>query len=291
MAGWRDLRPRARYVASRSDPAMSRRPLSLHHLTMLDATPSELVQVATEAGYDHAGLRIISPDTGEPFGDLVQDAAARRRLRSQADDLPGGIWDVEAVWIRADTDVLRLAPALEAAHDLRARYVLTVGHDSNRSRLVDRFGKLAELAADAEVRLVIEPITYCGVADVRAGRDLVSALGRDDVAILVDALQFFRSGVPLQELADAPRKLFPYAQIADGPSRAPHGNDALREEARYNRAIPGKGDFDLRGWVHALPPGIPLAVEVPSPVVLTMPRPLAARTLRLAVHSILESEV
>jgi sugar phosphate isomerase/epimerase len=267
---------------------MAHRPLSLHHLSMLDAGPEELVEVAIAAGFDHAGLRIVSPDTGAPVGDLVGDVAARRRLRSLAGRLPGGILDVEAVWLRAETDVAALASVLDAAVDLGARYVLTVGHDPDRRRLVDRFGALAELAAGAGIRLVIEPITYCAISDIKAARSLIDELGRDDVAVLVDALQFFRSGASLDELRGAPPSLFPYAQIADGPVRAPEGLDALRAEARSNRAVPGTGEFDLRGWVSALPPGIPLAVEVPSPVVRALPPEDAARMLRRAVEEVLD---
>ena len=75
---------------------MTQRPISLHHLTMLDADPGELVSLAAAAGYEHAGLRIISPDTGEPFGQLIGSEPARRDLRARAADLPGGILDVEA---------------------------------------------------------------------------------------------------------------------------------------------------------------------------------------------------
>lgn len=266
------------------------RPLSLHHLTMLDATPAELIAAAAEGGFDFAGLRIVSPDTGLPFGDLITDPTARRRLRARIADLPGGIWDVEAIWLRPGTDVAALAPALETARDLGARFVLTVGHDHDRGRLVDHYGALAELAADAGVRLVIEPITYCAVNDVPAAQDVIASVGRDDVAILVDALQFFRSGVGLGALRAGPPSLFPYAQIADGPAGAPDGVAALRNEARTDRLVPGAGEFDLRGWLSALPAQVPLAVEVPSSAVRALPRGAAARMLRQAVDGLLGDE-
>jgi sugar phosphate isomerase/epimerase len=262
-------------------------PLSLHHLTMLDASPTELVGAALAAGYDHAGLRVVSPDDGKPFGDLVDSGRARRELLAQAVDLPGGILDVEAVWLRSRTEVEDLVPALSAAQEIGARYVLTVGHDSDRRRVVDKMGRLAELAASFDLRLAVEPITYCGVNDLRSARAVVEELGRDDVFVLVDALQFFRAGLGMEELMRTPRNLLPYAQIADGPRVAPVGPNALREEARTSRLVPGTGDFDLSGWVAALPPGIPLAVEVPSRAVRGLPRAEAARMLRAAVRRVI----
>lgn len=269
---------------------MASRPLSLHHLTMLDATPEELVTTAIEAGYDLAGLRIVSPDTGESFGELIGDPAARRRLQTVAADLPGGIWDVEAVWLRSSTDVEAFSPALDTAAELGARYVLTVGHDTHLGRLTDSLGRFAELAAAAGVALAIEPITYCGISDLPSALALLAAVGRDDVSVLVDALQFFRSGVPLAELAAIPSRLLPYAQIADGLYPAPVGLAALRHEARSERAVPGAGSFDLTGWIAALPPGVPLAVEVPCSAVRTLPRVAAAQLLREAVTGLLHGE-
>jgi sugar phosphate isomerase/epimerase len=267
---------------------MTQRPISLHHLTMLDADPGELVSLAAEAGYEHAGLRIISPDTGEPFGQLIESATARRDLRARTVDLPGGILDVEAVWLRPHTDVSRLVPALSTARDIGARHVLTVGHDPDRARLADNYGRLAELASSFGLQLAIEPITYCSIDNLLSARTLVEEVGRGDISILVDALQFFRSGVPLEELEQTPRDLLRYAQIADGPAVAPSTTDGLRHEARSERQVPGRGDFDLRGWLRALPAGTPLAVEVPSPTVRALPRPEAATMLRLAVEALLD---
>jgi sugar phosphate isomerase/epimerase len=265
---------------------MALRPLSLHHLTMLDASPNDLVELAVSAGYDHAGLRIVSPDTGEPFGDLIDSARARRELRTRAADLPGGILDVEAVWLRPWTDVTRLVPALNAAQEIGAQHVLTVGHDADRSRLVDRYGRLAELATSFGLRLAIEPITYCGIDDLVSARRLLEDVGRDDISILVDALQFFRSGVDLGELEQTPRDLLRYAQIADGSAAAPATTDGLRDEARSGRLVPGEGAFDLEGWLRALPAEIPLAVEVPAASVRALPRLEAALMLLAAVEDL-----
>ena len=255
---------------------------------MLDATPVELAAAALSAGFDFIGVRIVSPDTGEAFGELIASATARRELRARTADLPGGVLDVEAFWLRPETDVLDFRPALEAAAELGARHVLTVGHDPDGARLRQNVARFADLAAQVELTLAIEPITYCAISDVHAAAALIAEVGRDDVRILVDALQFFRSGVPLTELASIKRSLLPYAQIADGPARAPETLGARRQEARLGRRVPGRGAFDLRGWIDALTPGIPLAVEVPSDAVRALPRPEAAMMLRAAVERLLD---
>ncbi|MBN3728472.1 sugar phosphate isomerase/epimerase, partial [Burkholderia sp. Ac-20379] len=55
-----------------------------------------------------------------------------------------------------------------------------------------------------------------------------------------------------------------YAQFCDAAATAPASTAAISEEARFDRLLPGEGGLPLQAFVQALPPGIPLALEVPN---------------------------
>ena len=105
------------------------RPLSLHHLTMLNATPFELVDAAAAGGFDMCGVRIVPADPDQSVFDLISDSSTRRTFIRRLEDSGVRLLDVEAVWIRGDTNVQSLVPALHTAAELGARHVLTVGND------------------------------------------------------------------------------------------------------------------------------------------------------------------
>lgn len=240
------------------------RVLSLHHLSTLRATPTELVDAAAAAGFGHCGIRLVSPDTGDYLHGVVEDRRTRRDLVRRCAERGVAVLDVEAVWLRPGSDVSTLNPVLEAATELGARHLLTVGHDHERGRLVDNLGRLADLAALFGLSVSLEFITYTCVPDLATAWNVVQQAGRDNVTVLVDTLQFFRAGADFAGLAAIPPGRLPYAQICDGRAEPPRGEEALRQEARTDRLCPGEGDFELPRLIAALPPQIPLSVEAPA---------------------------
>ncbi|PJK21282.1 sugar phosphate isomerase/epimerase family protein [Mycolicibacterium goodii] len=261
--------------------------LSLHHLTRLDATPFELVEAAAEGGFDMCGVRIVPVDQGEAVFDLVRDPDMRRRFARHLHGNGVRLLDVEAVWIRPDTDLASLDPALQTTAELGADYVLTVGYDHDRTRLVDTLGQFADRAAEYGLTLPIEFITYSAITSLADAVDVTRAVGRDNLAILVDFLQFFRAGAEWDILAGIPASALPYAQISDGRSAAPRTVEALRLEARSARMIPGTGELDLKRLISALPAGIPLSVEAPTVELAERPLGQAARILGEATRRLL----
>lgn len=261
--------------------------LSLHHLTRLDATPFELADAAATGGFDMCGVRIVPVDPAEKVFDLVGDPEMRRRFARHLNDRGVRLLDVEAVWIRPDTDVASLVPALEAAAELGAQYVLTVGNDPERARLIDTLGQFADRAAEYGVMLPIEFITYTAITSLADAVDVVRAVGRENLGFVIDFLQFFRAGAEWDVLAAIPASALPYAQISDGPAAAPPSVDALRREARTARMIPGAGELDLGRLIAALPAGIPLSVEAPTVELAERPLGDVARILGQATRNVL----
>ncbi|MET0456869.1 MAG: sugar phosphate isomerase/epimerase [Mycobacterium sp.] len=255
---------------------------------MLNATPFELVDAAAAGGFDMCGVRIVAPDPDQSVFDLVNDHAMRRRFADYLVDSGVRLLDVEAVWIRENTDVATLAPALDAAADLGSQYVLTVGYDFHRPRLVDTLGRLADAAADRGLLMPVEFITYSAITSLADVVDVTAAVDRDNLRILVDFLQFFRAGAEWDVLAGIAEAKLPYAQICDGPLASPTTVDALRHEARSARLIPGEGDLDLHRLIATLPSDIPLSIETPNLDLARLPFDEAARILREATLRLLE---
>lgn len=265
------------------------RSVSLHHLTMLRADPFELVDAAAAGGFDRCGVRIVAPDPDQTVCDLVGDRTLRSRFVKHLRSSGVEILDFEAVWLRDDTDVNALVPALEAAADMGSKYVLTVGYDFQLHRLADTFGRLADAADQFGLTLPLEFITYSAITSLADAVALTAQVGRRNVSILIDSLQFFRAGAEFDVLEKIAPSTLPYAQLSDGPAVGPTRVEALRFEARSARLIPGEGELDLRRLLAALPPTIPLSIEAPTHELAPLPFGEAAVKLRRATTALLEA--
>lgn len=240
--------------------------LSLHHLTMIQAHPLELIDAAAAGGFSHCGIRLVAPRPGDPLVDVLNEPGAIGAIERKLSDTGIALLDIEAIWLSGDTDVVSLLPALEAGARLGARYVVVVGNDEEPARLRENFGALCALAAPLEVTLMLEFITYSAVRTLDAASSLITSVGLPNAGLLIDMLQFFRSGASPAELKNYDGALFPYAQICDGPLKAPDTLEERRREAREDRLLPGKGELPLQDLLAALPLGIPLSLEAPSAV-------------------------
>ena len=63
-----------------------------------------------------------------------------------------------------------------------------------------------------------------------------------------------------------PRERLHYAQICDGAVPGPTTTEGLIFDARCARLLPGEGGIDLRALFAALPPELPVSIEVPHDV-------------------------
>jgi sugar phosphate isomerase/epimerase len=85
-----------------------------------------------------------------------------------------------------------------------------------------------------------------------------------EAVICIDPLHLARSGGSPADVKALDAKYFPYAQISDGILEPGEPNPALFGKLGLGtRAMPGEGKLPLREVIAALPPGIPLSVELP----------------------------
>jgi sugar phosphate isomerase/epimerase len=236
--------------------------LSLAHLTVLDASPLELIDAAAAGGYDSIGLRIVSPASAKAVVPVVGNEALIRAIELRLNDTGIDILDAEAVWLGPDTDVASYLPALEVASRLGAAHVLVVGDDPLTSRTVQNFGRLCELARPFGLKPMLEFIPYCHTRTVEDAYHVVSSAAQANSGVLVDSLHLSRSGGKPEDLRALDPTWLSYCQISDARIDIP-ALDGLRTEARTDRLYPGLGSLPLLDLLDALPSGIPIGVEAP----------------------------
>ena len=238
--------------------------LSLHHLTMIDAHPLQLIDAAAAGGFNHCGIRLVAPRPGDPLIDIAGDVAAVREVGRRLKDTGIRLLDIEAIWLGPATDIETLRRPLAAGAELGARYVLAVGYDDDRFRLTENFGRLCDLAAQHGMTVMLEFITYCSIRTLGEARALVEESGRRNAGVLIDTLQFFRSGARPGDLDAVPPDLLHYMQLCDAPRDGPTSIDARRHEARTDRRLPGAGELPLDELLRHLPANIPISLEAPT---------------------------
>jgi sugar phosphate isomerase/epimerase len=237
--------------------------LSISHLTVLDATPPELVAAAALAGFDAVGIRVW-PAADEPPYPMLGDTPMLRETLTRLGDTGVRVLDVEVLRLRPDSrheDALRI---LDAGARLGARGVLVICNDPDEARLVDRFAAICHAAGDRGMRACLEFMIFSTVRTLGDAVRILDRAAHPAGAILVDALHLRRSGGTPAEVAALPPDRLPYAQLCDGPLEPvrPPVEMALAE-ARTGRLFPGDGELPLRELVDALPSGASLAVEAP----------------------------
>jgi sugar phosphate isomerase/epimerase len=266
------------------------RKLSLHHLTMLDAHPLELVEAAAAGGFDYYGLRIVAPTSADAIVEVADNPKLVRDLAARMSATGVRLLDIEAIWLQPTTHVETLLPALDAGRQLGARHVLSVGFDNDRSRLLDNFCRLCEAAARFDMTTGLEAITYCAISTPKDALSFVAASRQPNARILIDSLQFFRSGSSPETIDTINPKLIEYMQICDGPRASPESVEARRIEARTARLLPGDGELPLREMLAHLPEDLTLAVEAPTVELRYMPFNEQARTIGAKMRAFLAGQ-
>jgi sugar phosphate isomerase/epimerase len=238
------------------------RPLSLDHLTVINATPLELIDAAAAGGFQHVGLRIVQPLAAQPVVDVIGDAVVRRNLKAAMASTGVSIQLIESIWLGPDADPRALEPALATGAELGARFVLVAGNDPQQNRLIDNLGQLASLAEGHGLEIAFEFMPFTQVQRYEDAVAIKREIGRDNLRLLVDALHLSRSGVDFHKLTPFDPSIVSYVHLCDarGPIPSP---DTLRDEARLGRYDLGEGDLPLDDFLAAMPADARLGVEAP----------------------------
>jgi sugar phosphate isomerase/epimerase len=240
------------------------RALSLSYYTVPELSAPEVVDVAADMGCQHVGLRLLNGAPSDPATPLMSDPAFRRLTLKRLRDRQLTALDASAARLRPDTQVRDFGPVLEIAAEMGVRHVLASGDDPEGDRLVENFARLCEMACQYGLRIEVEFVPWLTIASLRDAAHLIATVKRGNFGIAVDALHFDRSHSRLSELSSISPAHLRYAQICDAMPCTDYGRDDQIRIATQERLFPGDGALDLVGLLHALPPDIPLALEVPT---------------------------
>jgi sugar phosphate isomerase/epimerase len=270
--------------------AAPRRELSLAHLTVLDATPPELVAVAAAAGFRQVGIRLTAtPSVGVPPYDVLGDTPMLRETLRRMADTGVSVLDVEFLRFEPEHPVGIPEGFLEAGARLGAKYVLVMSAEPEEARTLERFGELCDRAAQYGLHVCLEFAIYTGVRTLDHAARMVKQSGRRNASVLVDALHFSRSGGWPADVRAADPSLFRYAQICDAAPGMPTEAPDLIREARTGRLLPGEGVLPLADLVRALPSTVPLAVEAPVRGAAGLPALERAQRAHRAMQQLLDN--
>lgn len=236
---------------------------SLAHLSALSLSPPEMVDVADRVGYRYVGLRLAPVTANEPRYPLAYDAQMMRETQAALAATGIEVLDIELARLPPDAEVLGFRPMLEAGAKLGARHVIAQTPDPVRTRAIDRFARLCELARPFGLSVNLEFITWTDTPDLAAAAEIVQAADQPNAGLLIDTLHFCRSRCELELLRSLPRSWFRFAQVCDAPAQAPTTTEGLIHAARNERLFLGDGGLDVRGIMDALPPDIPCSLEIP----------------------------
>jgi sugar phosphate isomerase/epimerase len=244
------------------------RPIILHQLNAVGATPAEFVRIA--ADNDCRRVTMFAYDGGDvlprsnsgltyptPIGPDMKDEVARA-LAETGVALDG----IEFFPLTADVDFELYKPALALGAELGARRAVTHVFIQDDAQVVDRLGEFCDLAEAQGMKVSSEfcPLTP-GNPSLERARWLVDQVGRASFGIGVDMLHVVRSGAGAADIAALDPRYFGVVQICD--ARGAHvSSDYIKDV--HNREVPGQGDLPLHELLSAVPAALPIEAEVPA---------------------------
>ena len=92
--------------------------LSLDHLTIVDATPLELIHAAAAGGFETVGLRIVRPMAAAAIVEVIGQPELQRDLKALMASTGVSVGLIDSIWLSADTNPSELEPALLPARIL-----------------------------------------------------------------------------------------------------------------------------------------------------------------------------
>ncbi len=241
------------------------RPLALAALSLLPYPPADVVSIAGAAGFRSVGLRLVATPGGVDH-QLLGNSPARRATVRALRTCGVSTLDVEVFrLLPPDQGAMPPAePVFEAAAELGARYAVVISYDTDTGRAADRLAALCRLADGYRMACVVEFMGFIAVRTIDAALDLVERSGAANAGVLVDPLHLIRTGGSAADIHHVPRSRLMFAQFCDARHGRPEPDPAAaRAEAVADRLPPGQGALPLREILGALPPDIPLSVEVP----------------------------
>jgi sugar phosphate isomerase/epimerase len=231
--------------------------LSLASGVLPEFGPIETIRAAVAGRFDAVGLW-VEPETWT--------AATLADARAALQDSGLELLDVEVIWIKPDSDMALHKKTIDIGAELGAKNVLCVSSDPETNATAARLAELCEHAATSGMRVALEFGIFTEVKTLTQALAVLDAVAHPQRALLIDPIHVDRSGSTVYQIAAVPRALLPYAQFCDASGDRPDPADfgAVITDAIDLRLQCGQGILPLHAMLAAMPPGIPLSIELRS---------------------------
>ncbi len=238
--------------------------LAIEALSVFALPPEQFVKLAADLGCSRitTGLApfCVNPHNYPDWS--LRNPATRRAMKTAMVDCGVSISLGEGLVVAPHVEVTDYAADLEAFVELGVRRINTMSMDPERSRTVDQFARLAEMASAADVEMMIEFAPVLPIADLQATVAIVREIALPNVRIMIDTMHMARSGGSAEQLKALDSALFGYIQLSDVPLVATE-SDYMTETMTARRA-PGAGEAPLLDILAALPRNLIVGIEVPE---------------------------
>jgi len=248
--------------------------LALHHFTLFDLSPEELVPIAAATGCDGVCIFIESPEDPAPGQEVgkprfpVVARSSGEAFRLLCRDHGVQVRNLEFFPLGPEPDFERYRDSLAFGAELGGCLAVTHLYDADPERATEHLSRFAGIAAGFGLAVGLEFMALSpACATLERARYFVQRAGNDNLGIGFDFLHAHLTGAVPADLADVPAREIAYAQVCD--IATPFSPEIARSIDRYlplafERLVPGAGVIPVQAYVDALPRGTPFDVEVPS---------------------------
>ncbi len=219
--------------------------------------PVETIRAAAAAGFDMTGLWVDPEAWSETM---------TREARTALADTGLPLLDVEVIWLQPGSNMGLHKKVIDVGAALGAKNVLCVSSDPDMGATAARLAELCQHAEGSGIRVALEFGIFTEVKNLTIALGVLDEVAHPLRALLIDPIHVDRSLSPIAEIAKVPPELLPYAQFCDAPATRPDPADfgAIITDAIDLREQCGEGGLPLDALYKALPPGIPLSIELRS---------------------------
>ncbi len=226
--------------------------------------PVEFVELAARmqcrfVGIGLSAMNYYNPEI-RPHWSLRDDDKLRREMRSAMRDTGVQASLCEGFSILPGVDAVASCADLDRVAELGCHCINLVSAERDKSRAIDQFAALSELAQQRDI-LVTSEIGMPPLVTLAAGLRLIGQVGHPNFRLLLDTMHFFRMGSVSADLVGH-EDAIGYVQLADAPRSA--GSLSYLEEALHERLPPGAGELPLLELIPSLPAHVVMGIEVPQ---------------------------
>lgn len=237
---------------------------SLAQLTALNTSPSEIAQIAANAGYDFVSMRQIYMGLpGEPNYDLSKNPLLMRETKQILQETGISLLDIELARIFDDMDVAKYEAAMQTAVELGGKHVLSSVWTENTEYAMEQFGKLCDLAKGYGLTVDLEFVPIAAINNLTDTVNFLKTVNRNNAGIMIDVHHFHRSQDTIEDLSQVPREWFHFGHLCDATGEIPTDREEMTRILREERSYVGEGGIDVKSILRAMP-FMPYSIELPN---------------------------